>query len=168
MGLRKISILITTFCFTIAMNAQKKLSFSDVTANTKEITTKYFNDYINLDFEAMKNQASDDISFDDTTAKLIFGIELVQGKKMVFENFKNTYAVIIEMKAAIKRTIFSSNIGIFEIELTYKFEASADKIITISKMPLIVTLTVKDGKIIEHRDYGDYNHFLDQYKKQNN
>jgi limonene-1,2-epoxide hydrolase len=168
MGLRKITFLITTLCFTITVNAQKKQSFSDVTANTKEVTTTYFNDYISLNFEAMKKQASDDISFDDTTAKLIFGVELIKGKKKVFENFKNTYAVIVEMKSDIKRTIFSSNVGIFEIELTYKFEATPDKIITITKMPLIVCLTVKDGKIIEHRDYGDYNHFLEQYKIQNN
>lgn len=168
MGLKKISILVMTLCFTITMNAQKKLSFSDVTANTEKITTKYFNDYINLDFEAMKQQASNDISFDDATAKLIFGIELIKGKAKVFENFKKTYAGILEMKATIKRTIFSSNVGIFEIELTYKFEAGKNKIITINKMPLIVTLTIKDDKVFEHRDYADYNVFLEQYKKQNN
>lgn len=168
MGLKKISILVMTLCFTITMNAQKKVSFSEVTANTKKITTKYFNDYINLDFDAMKQQASDDISFDDATAKLIFGIELIKGKTKVFENFEKTYAGILEMKANIKRTIFSSNVGIFEIELAYKFKTRKNKIITISKMPLIVTLTVKDDNIIEHRDYADYNVFLEQYKKQNN
>lgn len=33
-------------------------------------------------------------------------------------------------------------------------------------MPLIVILTVENGKIIEHRDYGDYNYFIDQYNRQ--
>jgi ketosteroid isomerase-like protein len=165
MKLIKNATFIVTLFFVITMNAQE-LSFSEATANTKEITTRYFNDYMNLDFEAMKKQANDDISFNDTTANLIFGVELVEGKIQVFENFNKTYAAILEMKPKFIRTLFSSNVGVFEIELTYQFKADSDKIITIKKMPLIVVLTVKDGKINEHRDYGDYNHFLQQYTKQ--
>lgn len=162
----KIPILLALLFVTTIVCAQEKLSFSDISANTKNITTAYFNAYISLDFEAMKNQVSEDISFNDPTAKLIFGGDLVEGKTTVFENFKKGYAAIIEMNSEITRTIFSGNIGVFEIELTYKFKAGADKIITISKMPLIVILTLKDGKIIEHRDFGDYNIFLKQYSEQ--
>ena len=162
--MRKI-ILVVLF-ITVQVSAQQKLSFRDVTENTKEITTSYFNNYINLDFDALEKLANNNISFNDTTAKLIFGIELIEGKTKVFENFKKTYAAIIEMKADIIRTIFSSNVGVFELELTYKFKAGPETVITIRKMPLVVTLTVKDGKIIEHRDYGDYNHFLEQYNSQ--
>jgi hypothetical protein len=166
MKLIKNIILVTALFFAITANAQKQLSFTEVTANTKEITTSYFNDYINLDFESMRPQMHDDISFNDTTAKLIFGTELVAGKAKVFENFKKNYAAIVEMKSETIRTIFSSNVGIFEIELTYRFKAGPEKIITITKMPLVITLTVKDGKIMEHRDYGDYTHFIVQYSSQ--
>lgn len=165
MKLIKNITLVTLLFFAITMNAQK-LSFSEITANTKETTTRYFNDYIQLDFEAMKAQMNDNISFNDTTAKLIFGIELVEGKTQVFENFKKTYAAIVEMKSEVIRTMFSSNVGVFEIQLTYKFKVDAEKIITIKKMPLIIVLTIKDDKISEHRDYGDYNHFLEQYSAQ--
>ncbi|PHS62868.1 MAG: hypothetical protein COB12_10210 [Flavobacterium sp.] len=160
------AIILSIVLLATEINAQNKVSFSEITTNTKSITTTYFNDYINLDFDALKSQMDNDISFNDTTAKLIFGIELVEGKKQVFENFKNTYTSIVEMKADIIRTIFSSHVGIFEIELTYKFKVGIEKVITIKKMPLIVVLTVKDGKISEHKDYGDYNHFLEQYSNQ--
>lgn len=146
--------------------AQEQPSFSEISTQTQEITTQYFNDYINLDFEAMKPQMHQDISFNDTTAKLIFGVELVEGKTQVFENFKKTYASIIEMKADIIRTMFSSHVGIFEIELTYKFKEKAESVITISRMPLVIVLTVKEGKLVEHRDYGDYKYFLKQYSNQ--
>ena len=159
------TLLVLLFIVTIA-SAQEKPSFKDITANTKKVATSYFNNYINLDFKAMSNQANEAISFNDTTAKLIFGIELVEGKKAVFENFKVTYASIVEMKSEVIRTMFSSNVGIFETQLTYTFKVSAEKTITISKMPLIVILTVKEDKVIKHRDYADYNHFLEQYNNQ--
>mgnify|MGYP005991290923 CR=1 FL=1 len=159
-------ILIALLFVSTVLMAQKKPSFDEATAKTKVITIKYFNDYLKLDFEVLKSQMDNDISFNDTTAKLILGVGLVEGKVKVFENFKKTYASIVEMKSEPIRTMFSSNVGVFEIELTYKFKISADKTITISKMPLIVILTVKDGKVIKHRDYGDYNYFLKQYKAQ--
>ena len=162
----KTKLLVLLLFTSTIFFAQKRSSFSDITEVTKKITTSYFKNYIQLDFDKMKNQMNDSISFNDTTAKLIFGTKLIDGKKVVFENFKKTYAAITEMKSDIKRTIFSSNVGVFEIELTYKFKATDKKIITISKMPLIIILTVKNGKIIEHRDFGDYNIFLEQYQKQ--
>ncbi len=165
--MKKKILLVLLFVGAI-IYAQEQPSFSDTSANTKEITTRYFNDYIALDFEAMQPLMDNDISFNDATAKLIFGIELVEGKTQVVENFKKTYAAIVEMKSEVIRTLFSSNVGVFEIQLTYKFKVETGKTITIKKMPLIVILTVKDDKISEHRDYGDYNHFLEQYKKQSN
>ncbi len=148
------------------LTAQKKLSFSDITGNTKKISTKYFNDYIKLNFEGMKSQMHDSISFNDPTAKSIFGIELIEGKTKVLENLKKTYEAIVEMKSEPIRTMFSSNVGIFEVQLTYKFKVDNKKTITINNMPLIVVLYVEKGEIIKHRDYGDYNNFLVQYKKQ--
>lgn len=163
---RHYSMTLFIMLLSAAINAQKKPSFSEITAKTKSITTTYFNDYINLDFDSMKSQMNDSISFNDTTAKLIFGIELVEGKAKVYKNFKKTYAAIVEMKSEVVRTMFSSHVGIFEIQLTYKFKVDKEKIITIKKMPLIVVLTVNGNKIIKHRDYGDYNHFLGQYSSQ--
>ncbi len=148
-----------------SINAQKKESFSESTATTKKITSKYFLDYFKLDFNTMKDAMHDDISFHDPTAELIMGTKLVEGKANVFESFKKSYAAIIEMRQEPIRTIFSSNTGIFEIIIKWKFKAGPEKIIAI-EMPLIVVLTIKEGKVIEHRDYGDYNYFLKQYKNQ--
>lgn len=69
------------------------------------------------------------------------------------------------MKQERVRTIFSSDTGIFEINLTWKLKVSPTKTIRI-KMPLIVVLTIENGKVIKHRDYGDYNYFVKQYNEQ--
>ena len=86
-------------------------------------------------------------------------------KPMFFESFKKNYAAIIEMKQESVRTIFSSDTRIFEIIIKWKFNAGPEKVIAI-EMPLIAVLTVKEGLVIEHRDYEDYNYFIKQYKSQ--
>jgi hypothetical protein len=43
--------------------------------------------------------------------------------------------------------------------------SAKDKEIEI-KMPLVVVLTVKGGKVIQHRDFGVYNYFIEQYNTQ--
>tara|TARA_R110002049_G_scaffold297504_1_gene486465 strand:+ start:71 stop:601 length:531 start_codon:yes stop_codon:yes gene_type:complete len=163
-SLRKLFFILLTFV-SISAFAQKSTIFNDSTSITKEITSKYFNAYFNLDFDTMKSIMHDKISFHDPTAKFLFGGKKVMGKIDVYDNFKKSYAAIIEMKQKTIRTIFSSNTGVFELNLVYKFNNGPDQIITI-EMPLIVILTVEDGKVIEHRDYADYNYFMEQYNNQ--
>lgn len=157
------TVLVLMLFMSTSIHAQA--SFTESTSLTEQITTKYFEDYFNLDFDAMEDNMHDDISFHDPTAELIMGSKLVEGKVNVYENFKKSYASIIEMKQESIRTIFSSNTGIFEIIIKWKLNAGPDKEVAI-EMPLIIVLTIKDGKVIEHRDYGDYNFFMEQYQSQ--
>ena len=158
-------VLIVLSLVPISIYAQKNTTFSDSTNICKEVTSKYFNAYIDLDFDSMKPLMHDSISFQDPTARFVFGGKKIEGKSNVYENFKTSYASIIEMKQETIRTVFSSNTGIFEINLTWKLKNGPDKIITID-MPLIVVLTVENEKVIKHRDYGDYNYFIEQYNHQ--
>jgi len=150
---------------SISIYAQKSTTFNDSTTICKGVTSKYFNAYIDLDFDTMMSFMHDGISFQDPTARFVFGGKKVEGKINVYENFKKSYASIIEMKQETIRTIFSSNTGIFEINLVWALKNGPDKLITIN-MPLIVVLTIENGKVIEHRDYGDYNYFIEQYNHQ--
>jgi len=158
-------LFIALILLSTSIYAQKNTQFRDSTAICKEVTSKYFNAYINLDFETMKSIMHDNISFQDPTAKFMFEGIKVEGKINVYENFKKSYSSIIEMKQETIRTIFSSNTGIFEVNFVWKFKNGPDQVITIN-MPLIVILTVENGKVIEHRDYGDYNYFIEQYNVQ--
>lgn len=145
--------------------AQKSTLFKQTTTLSKEIATKYFNAYMKLEFDTMKPLMHDSISFQDPTARFLFSGKKIEGKSNVYENFKKAYGSIIEMKQETIRTIFSSNTGIFEINLVWILKNGPDKTITI-KMPLIVVLTIEKEKVIKHRDYGDYNYFIEQYNRQ--
>jgi len=158
-------LLIALTLVSTSIYAQKSTMFRDSTTICKEVTSKYFNAYINLEFDTMMPMMHDGISFQDPTAKFVFGGKKIEGKINVYENFKTSYASIIKMKQETIRTIFSSNTGLFEINLVWKLKNGPDKIITIN-MPLIVVLTIENGKVIRHRDYGDYNYFIEQYNNQ--
>ena len=163
-SLRNIFVILLAFV-SIFNYSQSNSMFKDSTSLSKDVTTRYFNAYMNLDFKSMKLVMHDSITFYDPTAKLVFGGNKIKGKTKVYEYFLNSYASIIEMKQSTIRTIFSSNTGVFELNFVYKFKNGSGQIFTID-MPLIVILTIKNGKIIEHRDYADYNYFMKQYNQQ--
>jgi len=167
--LKKMFVLTIILFISVTMspnNVHANTEFYEANTVTKNVTEKYFAAYFDLDFETLKELMHDDISFADPTADLIFHSEKVIGKDAVYENFKKGYASITEMTQTPIRTIYSSNTGIYEINIEFKFKEGAN-IISIN-MPLVIILTIKDGKVIEHRDYGDYNHFLRQYNDQRN
>lgn len=150
----------------ISTNSQAQQKFNESTANTKKIATKYFNTYLDLDFESLRKMMHQNISFEDPTAKHIFGGVKQEGIENVYKNFKNAYASIIEMKQKNLQAFFSSETGVFKFTITWSYRSNQlNKVITVS-MPLVIVLTVNDNKVVKHVDYGDYTEYLKQIKQQ--
>lgn len=162
-----LSALLCSLCFSNNSKAQQLKQFNNNTAITKKITTRYFNAYMDLNFETMKKLMHKDISFYDPTSKFIFGSVKVTEKEQVFKNFVNNYSSIVDFKKSDLESFFSSNTGVFKFNLSWSFKEANNKIVTIKDMPLVVVLTLENNKVIEHVDYGDYVHFLKQIKGQN-
>lgn len=157
-------IIILTILFThLAIDAQQKITFKDATDVTQDIATKYFNAYMAIDWNKLDALAHDEITFEDPTAELLFGEKKPAGKQAVMKNFRDTYASITNMTPKLTRTFFSGNSGIFEMDLSFSFKNRQNGITTIT-MPLVVVITVKNGKVIAHRDYGDYREYVKQMK----
>jgi len=152
-------LLITTF----ALNAQEKTPFKDATDVTQDVATRYFNTYMAMDWDKLEPMLHVDSTFEDPTAHLLFGLKRPAGKEAVIKNFREGYASLTSMKAKLSRTFFSGDTGIFELDLTFGFRNRQNGITTIT-MPLVVMIAVKDGKIIMHRDYGDYREYVRQLK----
>jgi ketosteroid isomerase-like protein len=158
--------LFLTLFFTLFTTIFSQANFKTTTAETEKIAQSYFTNYMNLDFDANTVLMHDSISFADPTAKLIFGGKYVEGKAAVLANFKSAYASITKMSYKLNRTMISSYTAVYEIDLHWEFKSGpAGKLIKID-MPLVVILTIKDGKIFSHRDYGDYTYFTKQYGEQ--
>ncbi len=160
--MKKYVLLFILFA-AIAGNAQEKDTFAETTAATKTVASKYFELYMGMDWDKLALLMHNDITFEDPTANILFGEKRPVGKENVLKNFREGYASLTSMKADISRSFFSGEIGIFELDLTFGFR-NRYKTITTVKMPLVVTIAVKDGKVIQHRDFGDYTEYVKQIK----
>lgn len=156
-------ILILIATITVGAQNPQKNEFIDATARTREIATRYFDLYMAMDWDKLETMLHADGSFQDPTAALLFSGEKESGKAAMMKKFREGYASLTSMKADLSRTFFSSSVGVFELDLTFGFRNRQNGITTIT-MPLVVVITVKDGKVIEHRDYGDYTEYLKQLR----
>jgi ketosteroid isomerase-like protein len=116
-----------------------------------------------IDWDKLGTLMHDEITFDDLTAELLFGEKKPVGKENVLKNFRETFVSITNMTPKLTRTFFSGDVGVFEMDLSFSFR-NQQKGITKITMPLVVVITIKDGKVIEHRDYGDYREYIKQLK----
>jgi ketosteroid isomerase-like protein len=159
---------ILSFCLLLvvfASTAQTK--YSKITSETERVTKEYIKNYFDFNFDKLKEYMHDSITFQDPTAKFVFSGKLVEGKETLYKFFTNNYASIHSSEVEIQREIVSSGVGIYEINLTWSFaNDNPKKEIVIEKMPMVIVLSTKDGKVIQHRDYGDYKVFIQQYENQ--
>lgn len=161
--MKKYIVVLLLITSTVASSAQQGNQFKSTTDATQDISTKYFNSYIAMDWDKLEPMLHPDATFEDPTAALLFGEKRPSGKVNVMKNFRDGYESLTSMKAKLSRTFFSGSAGIFELDLTFGFRNRQNGITTIN-MPLVVVITVKDGKVISHRDYGDYREYLTQLK----
>lgn len=161
--MKTFTLILALLLTALAIDAQEKTPFRDKTDVAQSVATKYFNSYMAMDWERLEALAHDDISFDDPTAELLFGEKRPVGKAAVMKNFRDTYASLTRMSPKLTRSFFSGNFGVFEMDLTFGFKNRQNGE-TLIVMPLVVVITVKDGKVVAHRDYGDYREYLKQLK----
>lgn len=162
--MKKYAIILFVLLGALAANAQQKNPFPERTAATESLATKYFNTYMAMDWNKLGQFMHDEITFADPTASLLFGEKNPAGKESVLKNFRDGYASLTNMTPKLTRTFFSGDTGVFELDLAFSFKTRKDTVETVT-MPLVVVITVKDGKVIMHRDYGDYRAYLDQIRK---
>lgn len=147
----------------VTVSAQEKSPFKATTDITQDIATRYFDNYMAMDWDRLEPMLHADATFEDPTATLLFGDKKPRGKENVMKNFRMGYESLTGMRAKLARTFFSGDTGIFELDLTFGFRNRQNGITTIT-MPLVVVIAVKDGKVVSHRDYGDYREYLKQMK----
>lgn len=146
--------------------AETPPDFPSLTAATAEVAGRYIDLYYRLDFDGMEKLLADDVSFEDPTARLVFGSDLSDGKAAVMENFRTGYAGIKSMNFTPTRNFASGEFAVFEGEISWTFSNSAGKEITIRGMPIMQVIQVRGGQVCLHRDYGDYRVFMAQYTAQ--
>lgn len=138
---------------------QEPQDYAQITAETSPVADAYFRAYIALDWDALEPLVGKDASFRDPTAEHVFGGKLFEGKDAVMAHFRQGYAGVSWMKFAPTRTIKAGNYAIYEGDLSWSIKLRAGGKLE-TTMPFVCILRVEDGKVVEHRDHGDYAPFL--------
>lgn len=136
-------------------------------AATEKVATEFVERYFKMQFAEMELLSDPDISFDDPTANPIFGSEIVTGREAVFKAKREGFADINSIEFHQTRSFFAADYAVFEGVIDWSFPGQkAGRIISIKGMPLVIVLQLRDGRVISHRDYGDYRVFMKQYREQ--
>ena len=128
--------------------------------STRAVGEPYKNAYVTLDWDALEGLLGEEASFQDPTAKLIFGGLLTSGREAMMNKFRNGNAGI-QMSFVETRAIYTGHYAIFEGELSWSSPMQDGRRVSSKDTPFVLVLKVEGGKVVEHRDYADYHPFLD-------
>ena len=146
-----------------AQEVERK-DYAAVSAATAPVADAYFAGYISRDWDALEQLLAEGASFQDPTATHVFGGVLSEGREAMMQRFRVGYAGITEMDFVTDRRMVSGDIAIYEGALHWGLDLG-DGTVVRSVTPMVIVLTVEDGKVVRHRDYVDYAPFVEAVRE---
>ncbi len=142
-----------------AVTEPTEVRFPRLTASTQKVADRYVEAYFDKDWDALAALASDSISFNDPTGRLIFGDTPPRlNKSAVLDGFRSGYAAL-EMRFSSLRQMYSGEHAFYEGTLDWNLHLPNRDVH--SQVPIIVALRVVDSLVVAHTDFVDYQPFLD-------
>lgn len=139
-------------------------SYAEVSAQTAPVGEAYIAAYTSRDWDALEPLLADDASFHDPTATLVFGDIRSETRAAMMERFRVGYAGLTHMEWSGIRTIVAGEVAVAEGVLHWGLDIGGGKTVD-SVTPMVIVVTVKDGKVVSHRDYIDYAPFLKEVRE---
>ena len=150
---RALIVIAVMFCSIATASASSASSIVDA-------AQKYLAAYSTFDMEKMAPLISDDMVFTDPTKPP----ETNGGEPFVYTGKEAVLAALggyaklykeFSLDYDIQRYFESNGAVIFVGDITYNILTDDQQTLT-GTAPIVTIITVKDGKIVEHRDYYDY------------
>lgn len=140
-------------------SGQTTLSYEEAGQQAALITDAYFDAYIGRDWDALELLLSEEASFEDPTATRVFGPIRSDGSAAMMERFRSGYSVITHMRFDLDRRLVSGDVGVYEGTLDWGVDIGNGSTVA-AVSPMVIVITVAEGKVVKHRDYLDYSSFL--------
>ena len=147
-----------------AATAPKPPSYSAITAATAPVADAYFAAYIANDWDSLEPLLAESATFQDPTASHIFGGVLSDGRTAMMERFRTGYASLTHMEFTKNRSLISDQSALYEGALHWGMDLG-DGTLVDCVTPMVIVLTVVDGKVTRHLDYVDYAPFVAAMRK---
>jgi hypothetical protein len=88
-----------------------------------------------------------------------------RGKPAVMKKFREGYAGIRHMRFAPIRTFVSGSHAVFEGTLDWTLALANGKEAVTAGMPFLTILRIEGGQVAEHRDFADYQPFVEAVRR---
>lgn len=145
--------------------AQPAQSFAAISAATEHVAEAYFSAYIARDWDTLAPHLAEAGGFADPTATAVFGKVEVHGKQATLRYFRENYAGIKHMRFNRSRAFFSGTHAVFEGTLDWTLSLPGGKDAVTVGMPFVTILRLEGGQVLEHRDFADYQSFIEARKR---
>lgn len=139
-------------------------SLAERSKETEAVAQAYFEAYIARDWNRLEPLLDEQGRFEDATAAVLFGGQAKQGKAEQMRFFREAYAGIRAMQYHPVSQFASGEHMVFVGELSWRL-AMPDGLLVDTRMPFLVRLQVRDGKVVEHLDTADYKPFVEALRK---
>ena len=138
--------------------APAKPSLAERSAQTEAVATAYFDAYIARDWDRLEPLLDEQSRFDDATAATLFGTQAQQGKAEQMKFFREAFAGIRAMRFIPASQFASGEHMVFIGDLEWSLTLPEGLVVD-TRMPFVVRLQVRQGRVVEHLDTADYKPF---------
>ncbi|MBN8506140.1 MAG: nuclear transport factor 2 family protein [Burkholderiales bacterium] len=153
-------LCLTLWALTLPAFAQTaRPSLAERSKQTEAVAKPYFEAYIARDWDRLEPMLDERSRFDDATAAALFGTQAKQGKAEQMKFFREAFAAIRAMRFHPTSQFVSGEHMVFVGELEWSLSLP-DGLVVDTRMPFVVRLQVRDGKVLEHLDTADYKPFV--------
>ncbi|MDT9000750.1 nuclear transport factor 2 family protein [Paucibacter sp. APW11] len=158
-----VALLAASPCQAAESGSAKPPSFEAQSAATQAVAERYLRAYVAKDWDALGAELAEQGSFHDAAARLVFGELHPRGRKAVLDYFRQVYSVLTTHEFKLERAFFSGDYAVFSAVADWSFAPSGQPAVR-SKTPIVITLRVQNGQVLEHVDLTDYHPYLAAYR----
>jgi hypothetical protein len=130
-----------------------------LSAQTRDVAERYLQAYLSRDWQRLFPLMAENIRFADPSAKVVFGDLSQQGKPALMKYFSEVYAYVETHHFKRDRSTFAGQHAVFIGESDWSFSLPGHVPVR-SKTPLVLTLTVENGRVTDHQEIADFQSYL--------
>ena len=132
---------------------------------TRKIADEFFQLYLHAKVDQLRPFYAENATWHDPTAGELWGMTMKSGVDTIIEHHKQVLKGLVTNELTIERSFFSGSYAHYTAIMDFTWYSPDKSTSKHFKLPISVVLKIENGKITEHRDYGDYVTWLEYSKK---
>jgi len=137
----------------------------EVEAELEQVANAYLDAYVGRRFAEVEALQAEGVVFQDPPGAMIGAGQRFEGRAAVRTNFERSFQGSLSFAFEPEYSFFFQHHAVFAGTCRFAFEGAAlglDVERAEFEIALLVALEIRDGAVVEHRDYADYTTYVEQ------